>query len=130
MPDHHNEDHVTIIVPVSLAGALIEALRSAARPVHDPRTDEILATVKRIETMGTTVSQQLDDAATRDEAAMAKLSTDLAAIAAELKATAPAPGSTVTQAQADRHTAIATALEAASAAADALVTPPAPPATA
>lgn len=83
---------------------------------------------QEIHTMGTTVSQQIDDAAARDEVATAKLSADLAAIAEELKANAPNPGAVVTQAQADRHSAIAAALEAAAAAADALVvTPPATP---
>ncbi len=78
--------------------------------------------------MAESLSQQLDDADTRLEAALAKISTDLTAIAAELKANTPNPGSMMTQAQADRNTAIATSLEAVASAADALATPPDPPA--
>jgi hypothetical protein len=87
----------------------------------------ILSATERLLRMSGTVSQKLDDAAARDEAALAKLSADLTAIADELKANAPDAGSVVTQAQVDRHLAIATGLEAAAAAADAMVVPaPAP----
>lgn len=92
----------------------------------DAELHTILLALGKVIKMSETVSQQLDAAAARDEAATAKLSADLAAIAEELKANAPDPGSVVTQAQADRHIAIATALEAAAAAADAMVVPPAP----
>lgn len=101
----------------------------AANKTSAANFDALNHKLERLITMSETVSQQLDDAAVRDEAATAKLSADLVAIAAELKANAPDPGSVVTQAQADRHLAIATALEAAAAAADALVvTPPEAPA--
>jgi hypothetical protein len=119
----HSEIHITVSFPEEWGDALIGALKAAAHR-DDP---EVLSLVKRLITMSTTVSQQLDDAATRDEAGLAKISADLAAIATELQATAPAPGTVVTQAQADRHTAIATAIEAAAAAAGALVVPPPPP---
>jgi hypothetical protein len=59
MPDHHNEDHVTIIVPVNLAGTLIEALRSAGRPVNDPRIDILITLAQRIFEMGTSISQEV-----------------------------------------------------------------------
>lgn len=96
----------------------------------DAELHTILLAIGKVIDMSETVSQQIDAAAARDEAATAKLSADLAAIAAELKATQPDPGSVVTQAQADRHNAIATALEAAAAAADALVVPATPAAPA
>lgn len=109
-----------IEVHVHLAG-LPELLAIGERILH-----ESTETRKELRTMGTTISEQLDADAARDEAATAKLSADLAAIAAELKANAPPVGSVITQAQADRHTAIAVSLEAVAAAADALVTPVAP----
>lgn len=126
MTDHYP---VTITLPRPSAEALIAALTAATARTNDQRIDAILANTERLLTMSGSISAQIDDAAARDEAAMAKLSADLGKIADELKATAPAPGTTVTQAQADRHTAIATALEAAAAAADALVTAPTSPAS-
>lgn len=130
MPHDHDHYPVTITLPRSLAEALINALATAAAPApNDPRLDILVTLAQRIFEMSTTISGQIDDAATRDEAAMAKLSTDLGKIADELKAITPAPGTTVTQAQADRHVAIATALETLATTADALVTtPPADPA--
>lgn len=123
---HHKDEHTALTYvpdPQVWVGMLAAALNAAGAGGPDPRLDEILATVRRLETMSNTMSGQLDDDAARDEAAMTKLSTDLAAIAAELKANVPPVGTQVTQAQVDRHTAIATSLEAAAAAADALVAP-------
>lgn len=104
-----------------------EKLHHLGAPDHEPLDHHIVKAFhevkQEIKNMGTTLSQQMDDAAARDEAATAKLSADLAAIALELQTNAPAAGSVVTQAQVDRHVAIATALEAAAAAADALVVP-------
>lgn len=126
--DRHEPCTFTVSVPHSWIEALVDALASAAaRPRHDPRIDEILSTVKRLVHMSSTVSQQLDDAAAREEVSMAKLSADLTAIAAELLAATPPVGSVITQSQADRHVAIATSLEGVAAAADALVTAPPPP---
>lgn len=121
MSDHHRPPDQIINVNVHLP-ALAELAALVIKGFNELRKD--------IATMSSTVSQKIDDAAARDEAATAKLSADLTAIAEELKANTPDPGSIVTQAQADRHLAVAAALEAAAAAADALVTPtpvPEPP---
>jgi septal ring factor EnvC (AmiA/AmiB activator) len=94
---------------------------------QDDRFTALQQTLKELKTMSESLSQQLDDADVRIEAALAKLSTDLTDIAAELKANTPNPGSMITQAQADRNLAIATNLESLAAAADAMATPSAPP---
>jgi chromosome segregation ATPase len=90
---------------------------------------------KDIQTMSGTLESQLQAAMTATAAAQAATSAALGAIAADLTALAGrlVPGATVTQADVDAATAIATvagdaqtAAVAAQAQADALVTPPAP----
>lgn len=120
MPDHHN-DHVTIIVPAHLAEALVRALEAASARSDESRSDEILAKLKGIETMGNTLSGKLDDISAREEAAQAKFSADLQKIADAVRNNTPAVGTTITQAQVDRQSAIADSLDTLVTTADSLV---------
>lgn len=115
-------NHFTYVPDPGLwADAIARALIAATARLEDQRTDEILATVKRIETMGQTLSGKLDDISAREEAAQATLSADLQKIADAIRNNTPAVGTTITQAQVDRQTAIADSLGALATTADSLV---------
>lgn len=114
MPDDFQE------LSVALVRALTDAL-VRARNHDDPRIAEILATVKGLKTMSSTISEQVDAASAANEASAAQIMAALTGIAAELTATAPPAGSTITQAQADRATAVALKITSAVAELSALV---------
>jgi two-component sensor histidine kinase len=78
---------------------------------------------EEIQTMSTTLEAQLQASQQTTMEALQRLATDLTALAARL-----VPGNTISQADADAATAIATAATAAADQADAMVNPPAPPA--
>jgi hypothetical protein len=126
MTDHHNEDHVTIIVPVNLAGTMIEALRSAGRPVNDPRIDEILTFAQRNFEMSQNLQATVDANNLATSTALDAIGVDVGKITDELHASIPAAGTVLTQESIDAMTANVTRLQGVKTALDALAAPGAP----
>lgn len=91
------------------AGAIVGALHAVAHPNDDPRIADILATVKRIETMGQTISQQQDANTAKLVADLVVIKVGIADLKAQL-ASVPPPvaGQVVTQAQEDAFAAAVT----------------------
>lgn len=117
---------IIISVPACTAEMLVHALTAAAaRPQNDPRIDTIVATMKDILTMSTTISQQQDASTSKLVTDLDAIKTGIAGLQAQIAAGQGAVGTTITQAQED---ALAAAVVTADALAAAFTTAPTPPA--
>lgn len=84
---------------------------------------------QEIKTMGTSLSEQMDASNAALSAGLDAIQTDVTAIATELSAAVPSPGSTISQAQVDVLNAQVARVQAVKTSLDALVVPPAAPAS-
>lgn len=87
---------------------------------------QILTNLQELKTMSQTVQQTIDANNVRMSAAIDGITTDIAAIQAELAAAIPPAGTVVSQASADAMTAVADKLDAVKTSLDGLVQPTAP----
>jgi hypothetical protein len=110
--DDSGASHITISFPREWDGFLGALIREA-RPDHDKRIDTIVATMKELLTMSSTISQQQDTNTGKIVADLDAIKTGIAGLQAQIAAGQGPAGSTITQAQED-------ALAAAAATADAM----------
>jgi hypothetical protein len=110
-------DHITVTLDEQGLAWLIAALADR------PALQQINQLLQELKTMSGNLSDQEAAAAARSEAALATITTEITAIAAELKAGTGTVGTVLTQSMVDRNTAIATSLEGAATSLGALVTP-------